>query len=95
LNLESICLLGLLRFPDQLEPSLKQLADPVREEAEKTLSSLKQLPKPELLRRWAKLREEEWTKLGESAVTAMGLQLNALAPAFRLWVASWLVDHHG
>lgn len=95
MNLESICLLGLLRFPDQLEPSLKQLADPVREEAEKTLSSLKQLPKPELLQRWAKLREEEWTKLGESAVTAMGVQLNAVAPALRLWVASWLVDHHG
>lgn len=95
MNLESICLLGLLRFPDQLEPSLKLLPDPVREEAEKALSSLKPLPKPELLRRWAKLREEEWTRLGESAVTATGLQLNAVAPVFRMWVASWLVDHHG
>lgn len=92
MNVESVCLLGLLFSPEQLESSLKLLADPIREEAEKVLSSLKELPKPELLRRWAKLREEEWTKLGRDA---SGLQLDAVAPALRLWFSSWLVDQHG
>jgi hypothetical protein len=95
LNVESLCLLGLLRSPDQLESSLKLLADSDREEAEKTLSPAKQLAKPELVQRWAKLRENEWSALSKEAADRMGLQLDAVAPAFRLWLASWLVDQHG
>jgi hypothetical protein len=95
LNFEGICLLGLLRSPEQLESALNLLADPVREQAERTLSSLKPLPKAELLQRWSRLREEEWAAMGRAARERAGVALDDLAPALRLWVASWLVDQHG
>ena len=95
MNVESLCLLGLLRSPDQLESSLKLLTDSVRAEAEKILGPAKQSAKPELVQRWAKLREREWAKLSQEAADRTGLQLQAVAPGFRLWLASWLVDQHG
>jgi len=95
LNVESLCLLGLLRSPDLLDSSLKILSDSVRGEAEKFLGATKQLPRAELIQRWAKLRETEWAALSKEAADRMGLQLDATAPALRLWLASWLVDQHG
>ena len=95
MNVESLCLLGLLRSPDQLESSLKLLTESARAEAEKILSPAKQSAKPELVQRWAKLREREWAELSKEAGDRTGLQLDAIAPAFRLWLASWLVDQHG
>ena len=95
MNLESVCLLGLLRSPEQLESALKLLADPVREEAARTLGSLKSLPKAELLQRWSHLREEEWAALARVARERAGVSLDGLAPTFRMWFASWLVDQHG
>jgi hypothetical protein len=82
----------LLRSPEQLESSLKLLADPVREEADKMLGSLKELPKAEQLQRWTKLREKEWGELGQVARERTGIPLDGIAPTFRMWFASWLVD---
>jgi len=95
LNLESVCLLGLLRSPEQLESSLKLLADPVREEADKIVESLKPLPKDGQVQRWAKLREKEWAELEQVARERVGVTLGGVAPTFRMWLASWLVDQHG
>jgi hypothetical protein len=92
LNLQSVCLLGLLRSPEQLESLLKLLADPVREEAEKIVSSLKPLKKAEQIQQWARLREKEWLDLGEMAWERTGVSLDKVAPTFRMWFVSWLVD---
>jgi hypothetical protein len=95
LNLQVVCYMGLLRFPEQLEPALALLAEAEREEAKKFLDSVKALPKAELMQRWAKLREEEAAALQRTAYDRAGLMLEELAPSIRPWCVSWIADQHG
>lgn len=95
MNLQTICYLGLLRFPEQLEPSLALLPEAERGEATKLLGKLKGLPKSELIQRWAKLREEELAVLQRTAAERAGLQLDELPPSIRPWCVSWIADHNG
>lgn len=93
MNLEAFCYLGLLRFPEQLEPSLTLLPNGMKEEATKFLATVKDLPKAELIQRWARLREQEWDALRGKALERTGLQLDQLAPSLRLWCGSWVINH--
>jgi len=95
LNLEAFCYTGLLRFPEQLEPSLALLPDAQREEAARFLATVKELPKPELVRRWSKLRWDEYAALYRSTHERTGIRLEVLAPSLREWCVSWLADQNG
>ena len=95
MNLQAICYLGLLRFPEQLEPSLALLPEAERAEASKLLETVKGLPKAELMQSWAKLREEELAVLQRTASERAGLQLDELPPSIRAWCVSWIADHNG
>jgi hypothetical protein len=54
---------------------------------------VKDLPKAELIQRWARLREQEWDALRGRALERTGLQLDQLAPSLRLWCGSWVINH--
>lgn len=95
MNLQAICYLGLLRFPEQLEPSLALLPEAERAEGTKILETLKGLSKAELMQRWGKLREEELAVLQRTAAERAGLQLDELPPSIRPWCVSWIADHNG
>ncbi len=95
MNLQVVCYIGLLRFPEQLEPALSLLPDPERDEAKKFLDSVKSLPKAELTHRWAKLREEEAAALQRTAYDRAGLVLDELSTSIRPWCVSWIADQHG
>lgn len=94
-NLEVFCYVGLLRFPEQLEPSLALLPEDQRAKASSFLASVKDLPKPELLRRWAKLREGEAMELCRKARERAGISLDEMAPVARRWCLEWLIDRDG
>ena len=95
MNLEVFCYLGLLRFPEQLEPSLSLLPDPEREQAVKILAELKSLPKDELLRKWMRLREDEYVSMRRDLYRRVGLNLAELPPALQPWCISWLAEQNG
>lgn len=95
MNLQVFCYVGLLRFPEQLEPTLALLPDTLREEATKFLATVKGLPKAELIPRWGKLREEEAAVLRRNAYERTGIQLDELPLTVRPWCVSWLADQHG
>ena len=95
MNFEVFCFVGLLRFPEQLEPSLALLPKEQRTEAMKLLAALKELPKPELLRKWASLRREQYAEMSRKTREATGIRLDAVSPALREWCVSWLADQHG
>jgi hypothetical protein len=95
LNLEVFCYLGLLRFPEQLEPSLALLPEPERAEAVSLMGTLKALPRAELLRRWGRLRGEEFAAALRQAQEQTGMRLDQLPPSLRPWIISRLADHDG
>jgi hypothetical protein len=95
LKLEVFCYLGLLRFPEQLEPSIALLPDAEKAEAAKILADLKSLPRAELLRRWAQLREDESFVMRQEILKQAGFYLDELPPALQPWCASWWADQHG
>jgi hypothetical protein len=94
-NLEVFCYLGLLRFPEQLEPSLSLLSDPEREQAIKVLAELKSLPKNELLQKWMRLREDEYVSMRRDLYRRVGLNLADLPPSLQPWCISWLAEQNG
>jgi hypothetical protein len=94
-NLEVFCYLGLLRFPEQLEPSLALLPDGEREQALKILAELKSLAKSQLLQRWMKLREDEYVSMRRDLYRRVGLNLAELPPSLQPWCISWLADQNG
>jgi len=94
-NLEVFCYLGLLRFPEQLEPSLSLLPDPEREQALKILAEFKSLPKNELLRKWMKLREDDYVSMRRDLYRRVGLNLAELPPSLQPWCVSWLAEQNG
>ncbi len=95
MNLEVFCYLGLLRFPEQLEPSLSLLSDPEREQAIKVLAELKSLPKNELLQKWMRLREDEYVSMRRDLYRRVGLNLADLPPSLQPWCISWLAEQNG
>jgi hypothetical protein len=95
LNVEAFCYLGLLRFPAQVEASLAVLPQDQRDAAQTFIAAVKDLPKPELVRRWSKLRESEAAKLRRSAREKTGVSLDELAPATKRWCLEWLIDQDG
>jgi len=95
LNLEAFCYIGLLRFPEELEPALALLPDGQRAEAAKLLEAVKAAPKAELLQRWGQLRRDEYAALCRSTRELTGIRLEELSPYLRDWCVSWLVDRNG
>jgi len=95
LNLEVFCYLGLLRFPEQLEPALGLLPEGQRAEGASILAAVRDLPKAELLRRWSRLREDEYAALSRNTYERTGIRLEELAPSLRAWCVAWLADQHG
>jgi hypothetical protein len=95
LNLEVFCYVGLLRFPEQLGPSLALLPDGERAEATSFLATVKDLPKRELLQRWSRLREDDYAAMRRNVYERTGIRLDELAPALRDWCISWLADQNG
>jgi hypothetical protein len=95
LNLEVFCYLGLLRFREQLAPSLSLLPDDQKKEALGLLDTLKDLPKAEILQRWSRLREDEYVSMRKGVQERIGIPLDELPPSLRLWCASWWVERHG
>jgi hypothetical protein len=94
-NLEVFCYLGLLRFPEQLEPCLSLLPDPEREQALKILAEFKSLPKNELLRKWMRLREDDYVSMRRDLYRRVGLNLAELPPSLQPWCVSWLAEQNG
>jgi hypothetical protein len=95
LNIEAFCYLGLLRFAEQLEPSLALLPDSERAEATSLLASIKDLPKTDLLQRWSKLRSDEYAAISRDAQQQSGVRLEDLPPAVREWWVAWLERQNG
>jgi hypothetical protein len=95
LNLEVFCYLGLLRFPEQLEPSLALLPEEQKTEAKKILASLQTLPRKEVLRRWFKVRQDEREAMSRNAYERSGIRLDELSPTLRDWCVSRLGDRNG
>ena len=94
MNLEVFCYLGLLCFPEQLPLSLALLPDEERAEAQTFLESVRELPPPELGRKWARLREGEWAVLRRLAAQN-GMRLEQVPSFLRpLYLAS-LLDQNG
>jgi len=95
LNLEVFCYVGLLRFPEQLEPALALLPEGQREGAAKFLATVKDMPKQELLKRWGRLRREEHAAMRRRTHELTGVQLEEISPSLREWCISWLADQNG
>ena len=95
MNLEALCYIGLLRFPEQLEPALALLREAERADAAKFLASVKDSPKPELLQRWGRLRRDEYAALRRRTEELTGIRLEEISPSLREWCVSWLVDQNG
>ncbi len=95
MKLEVFCYLGLLRFPEQLDLSLALLPEAEKNDAAKLLAELKPLPRAELLRRWAQLREDESFVMRQGILKQAGFHIDELPPALQPWCASWWADQHG
>lgn len=95
MNLEVFCFVGLLRFPEQLEPSLALLPDSMKADAEDILAKLKPLSKAELLQKWGTLRDTEYVAMRREVSQRLGIELDQLPPALQTWCASWWTDHNG
>ena len=93
MNLEVFCYIGLMCFPEQLPLSLALLPGEQSAEASRFLESVRGLPREELARRWARLREGEWAGLRRLAAQS-GMRLDELAPALRSYCVAWLLDQN-
>ena len=87
--------MGLLKLPEQLEPSLALLPDSVKAEAEAILAKLKPLSRAELLQKWGTLRDTEYVAMRRDVSQHLGIRLDELAPALQTWCVSWWTDHNG
>ena len=92
MNPEVYCYLGLLRFPEQLERSLSLLAELERQQVASVLAQLKDLPKAELIARWARQRELEYVEMRRAALKRTGIILDELPPILGQLYSSWLGD---
>ena len=95
MNLEAFCYIGLLRFPEQLEPALALLPEAERTQAAKFLATVKEMPKSELLQRWGRLRRDEYAAMRRRTQELTGIRLEEISPSLRAWCVSWLADQNG
>jgi len=95
LNLQAFCYLGLLKFPDQLEPSLALMTVAEKQECEKLLTTIRELPKAELQQRWSALRAEEASSINRRISERCGIRFEDLPPAVGNWWAAWFERQHG
>ena len=95
MNLQAFCFLALLKFPEQLEPSLALMPATEKEECERFLAAIRELPKSELQERWSALRFEESRKINAGAFERCGIRFDDLPPAIGTWWAAWLERQHG
>lgn len=95
MNLEVFCYVGLLRFPEQLEPALALLPGDQKTRAMEILAGVKDLRKPELLRRWSKLRESEVASIRRTFQQRTGVSLDELSPIARRHYLDWLIEQNG
>src|SRR4029077_14079640 len=92
LNIEAVCYLGLLRCPEQLERALALLQEPERTEAVTFLTSIKGLSQEELLRRWSKLRGEEYSALRRDVQRRWSIRIDQIVPSLREQWVDWLTN---
>ena len=95
MNLDVFCYIGLLRFPEQIEPSIALLPEEQRAQATKLLATTKDVPKNELLQRWSRLRRDEYAAMCRSTYQLTGIRLDEMSPSLRDWCVSWLGDQNG
>ena len=95
MNLQAICYLGRLRFPEQLEAILPMLPDAERTEAVSFLDSIKALSRAELVEEWSKLREAESEAQRRVAIERTRGQWDELAPSVRKWLMAMMAESHG
>jgi hypothetical protein len=95
LNIEVFCYVGLLRFPEQLEPSLELLPELDRAKAEEFLASVKGWSRSQLLQGWASLRGREALALRQRLQSDYGIELEKLAPIARRWCLERLIYQDG
>ncbi len=93
MNLEVFCYVGLLRFPEQLIASIPLLPEAQRTQADALLATLKDAPRPELLRKWSRLRENECAAIRKDALER-GIRLDDLPPSIREGCVTWLLDQN-
>jgi len=89
---EAFCYLGLTKFPEQLESTLTVLPDTQREEALAIFASVKDLSKVEWLRRWSRLRAEEYAGRLEPVERRSGIDIDELPPSLREQWLDWLTE---
>lgn len=94
MNLEVFCYLGLLKFPEKLQPMMALLDGPLKTQATALLQELKDVPRPELQRRWARLRDEEYIATRGQIEQQIKVRLDDMPPSIRVWCTSWLADQH-
>jgi cell division protein FtsB len=94
LNLEVFCYLGLLKFPEKLQAMIALLQDPLKAQVAAHVQELKDLPRPELERRWAKLRDDEYIVARNEIEQKINVRLDDMPPSIRVWCTSWLADQH-
>ena len=92
--LSALCYLGLLRFPEQLEPALTVLPEAERTEALALLADVKGLPKAEVLQRWSTLRSEEYTALLRDCRNRTGVRIDEAPPSVREQWVDWFMNQH-
>lgn len=92
MNQEVFCYLGLLRFPEQLERSLGLLPEVERQQVAVILAKLKDLPRAELISRWARQREAEYVDMRRALYQRSGINVDELPPAVSQFCSSWLGD---
>jgi hypothetical protein len=95
LNFQAFCYLALLKFPEQLESSMALLPKAEKEECEKLLTTLRELPKAELQQRWSALRLEEAVSINRRISERCGIRFEDLPPAVGNWWAAWFERQHG
>jgi hypothetical protein len=95
LNIEVLCYVGLLRFPEQLETSLAMLPEPEKAKAEEFLASVKGRTRSQLLQEWSSLRGREALELRQRLLNDYGIELEKLAPIARRWCLERLIYQNG
>ncbi|HEX4486903.1 MAG TPA: hypothetical protein VH088_11580 [Terriglobales bacterium] len=70
------------------------LDGPLKTQATALLQELKDVPRPELQRRWARLRDEEYIATRGQIEQQIKVRLDDMPPSIRVWCTSWLADQH-
>ena len=92
--LNALCYLGLLRFPERIEPAIALLPETEKSAALAILAEVKDLTKAELLRRWSQLRSEEYIALLRDCRNGTGICIDEIPSSVREQWVDWFTNHH-